>query len=77
MTIRGLSAWLDPGCDIRGGRGHNSCIKSDPECPGMAAATEKNLLAGYLSTNNGTGIRSKLAEYKTWWQANKTVAISL
>jgi hypothetical protein len=44
---------------------------------GMAAATEKNLLAGYLSTNNGTGIRSKLAEYKTWWQANKTVAISL
>jgi hypothetical protein len=44
---------------------------------GISAASEKNLLAGYLSTNNGTGIRSKLAEYKTWWQANKTVAISL
>jgi hypothetical protein len=43
----------------------------------MAAVSEKNLLAGYLSTNNGTGIRNKLAEYKTWWQANKTAAISL
>ena len=44
---------------------------------GMAAAPEKNLLAGYLNTNNGTGIRTKLTEYKTWWQANKTAAISL
>jgi hypothetical protein len=44
---------------------------------GMAAASEKNLLAGYLNTNNGTGIRAKLAEYKTWWQANKNAAISL
>ena len=43
----------------------------------IAAANEKNLLAGYLSTNNGTGIRTKLTEYKTWWQANKTAAISL
>ena len=44
---------------------------------GMAAASEKNLLAGYLNANNGKGIRTKLTEYKTWWQANKTAAISL
>ena len=44
---------------------------------GMAAAPEKNFLAGYLNTNNGTGIRTKLTEYKTWWQANKSAAISL
>ena len=43
----------------------------------MAAVSEKNLLAGYLNANNGTGIRTKLAEYKTWWQANRSAAISL
>jgi len=43
----------------------------------VAAASEKNLLAGYLNTNNGTGIRTKLAEYKMWWQANKSAAINL
>ena len=44
---------------------------------GMSAANEKSLLAGYLKTNNGTGIKNKLAEYKNWWMANKTGAISL
>ena len=44
---------------------------------GLKAADEKNLLAGYLNTNNGTGIKVKLAEYKNWWAVNKSKAISL
>jgi hypothetical protein len=44
---------------------------------GMKAADEKNLLAGYLNTNNGTGIKTKLDEYKKWWVVNKDKAISL
>lgn len=44
---------------------------------GIKAADEKNLLAGYLSTNNGTGIKAKLTEYKNWWTIHKTDAISL
>ncbi len=44
---------------------------------GIKAAEEKNLLAGYLSTNNGTGIKNKLAEYKAWWAANKEKQINL
>jgi hypothetical protein len=44
---------------------------------GMAAAAEKNLLAGYLSTNNGTAIKAKLDEYKKWWAVNKEKGISL
>jgi len=44
---------------------------------GMKAADEKNLLAGYLNTNNGTGIKAKLKEYKDWWVVNKEKAISL
>jgi hypothetical protein len=43
----------------------------------VKAADEKNLLAGYLNTNNGTGIKVKLAEYKNWWAVNKSKAISL
>lgn len=43
----------------------------------IKAADEKNLLAGYLNTNNGTGIKTKLTEYKNWWTVHKTDAISL
>ena len=43
----------------------------------IKAADEKNLLASYLNTNNGTGIKAKLAEYKNWWTVNKDKAISL
>jgi hypothetical protein len=43
----------------------------------MKAADEKNLLAAYLNTNNGTGIKAKLDEYKKWWVVNKEKAISL
>jgi hypothetical protein len=44
---------------------------------GIKAADEKNLLAGYLNMNNGTGIKAKLKEYKDWWVVNKEKAISL
>lgn len=44
---------------------------------GLKAADEKNLLAGYLNTNNGTGIKAKLTEYKNWWSIHKSDAISL
>jgi len=43
----------------------------------IKAADEKNLLAGYLSANNGTGIKTKLKEYKDWWVVNKEKSISL
>ncbi len=44
---------------------------------GVKSADEKNLLAGYLNTNNGTGIKAKLDEYKKWWAVNKEKGISL
>ncbi|HWR58349.1 MAG TPA: hypothetical protein VN328_05625 [Thermodesulfovibrionales bacterium] len=44
---------------------------------GLKAADEKNLLAGYLNSNNGTGIQAKLTEYKTWWLTNKGKVINL
>ncbi len=44
---------------------------------GMKATDDKNLLTGYLSTNNGTGIKTKLTEYKNWWSVHKSDAISL
>jgi hypothetical protein len=44
---------------------------------GMKAADEKNLLAGYLTQNNGTGIKAKLKEYKDWWVVNKDKQISI
>jgi hypothetical protein len=43
----------------------------------MKAADEKNILAGYLNTNNGTGIKAKLAEYKNWWAVNKDKPVSI
>jgi len=44
---------------------------------GLKAADEKNLLAGYLNSNNGTGIKTRLDEYKKWWVVNKDKAINL
>ncbi len=44
---------------------------------GVTAATDKNLLSGYLIANNGTAIKAKLTEYKNWWVVNKEKAISL
>lgn len=44
---------------------------------GIKAADEKNILASYLNTNNGTGIKAKLTEYKNWWTVNKEKSISL
>jgi len=44
---------------------------------GLKAVDEKNIIAGYLNTNNGTGIKAKLTEYKDWWVVNKDKAISL
>jgi hypothetical protein len=44
---------------------------------GIKAADEKNLLAGYLNSNNGTGIKAKLDEYKKWWVVNKEKGINL
>ncbi len=44
---------------------------------GIKAVDEKNLLSSYLNTNNGTGIKAKLKEYKDWWALNKDKAITL
>ncbi len=44
---------------------------------GIKAADEKNLLASYLNISNGTGIKAKLAEYRTWWTLNKEKGINL
>ena len=44
---------------------------------GIKASTEKQLLWKYLTSNNGTAIKNKLAEYKSWWEANKDKAINL
>ncbi len=44
---------------------------------GQKAVDDKNLLASYLNTNNGTGIKAKHKEYKDWWVVNKEKAISL
>ncbi len=42
---------------------------------GLNAADEKNVLAGYLNSNNAAGIKAKLTEYKNWWAANKDKAL--
>ena len=44
---------------------------------GIKAADEKNLIEGYLYSDNSTGITTKLTEYKTWWAAHKGDSISL
>ncbi|MDH4164752.1 MAG: hypothetical protein OEW15_18990 [Nitrospirota bacterium] len=43
----------------------------------IPAVDEKDIIDGYLSTNNGTGIKAKLKEYKDWWTVNKDKAITL
>ncbi len=44
---------------------------------GISAKDERNLLSNYLYSNNGTAIKAKLTEYKTWWTTNKTKTISI
>lgn len=44
---------------------------------GLKAADEKNLLASYLNTNNGSSIKAKLTEYKNWWVVHKSDTISI
>lgn len=39
---------------------------------GVKAGDEENMLQGYLAAKDGTNIRNKLSEYKTWWTANKS-----
>lgn len=44
---------------------------------GISARKEKGVLWEYLQAKNGTGIKNKLAEYKSWWEANKDKPINL
>ena len=44
---------------------------------GISAKDDGLVLMGYLSAENETGIKSKLTEYRIWWNANKTKAINL
>jgi hypothetical protein len=44
---------------------------------GIKADDEKNALAAYVNTNNGTGIKARLMEYKNWWTVHKGDAISI
>jgi hypothetical protein len=44
---------------------------------GMSAKDEKLGLYGYFDKGDGTSIKNKLAEYKNWWNVNKTRSIIL
>jgi len=44
---------------------------------GIASTPEKKSLWEYLQAKDGTSIRNKLGEYKTWWDANKAGAINI
>ena len=44
---------------------------------GVSARKEKGVLWEYLQAKNGTAIKNKLAEYKSWWEANKDKLINL
>ena len=44
---------------------------------GITAKDEKSALEKYLYTKDGTAIKNKLTEYKTWWSVNKTKSINL
>ena len=44
---------------------------------GVSARKEKGVLWEYLQAKNGTAIKNKLAEYKSWWEANKDKPINL
>jgi hypothetical protein len=43
---------------------------------GMDAQEEKKALSGFQQAQDGTAIKKKLTEYKTWWEANKGRAIN-
>jgi len=44
---------------------------------GIKAKDEMVTLVGYLDAKDGTSIKNKLSEYKTWWTVNKTRSISV
>ena len=44
---------------------------------GINARDEKIGLNSYLLNRDGTGIKNKLTQYKTWWSVNKTKSINL
>jgi hypothetical protein len=44
---------------------------------GINARDEKIALNNYLLNKDGTAIKNKLTEYKTWWSVNKTKSINL
>jgi hypothetical protein len=44
---------------------------------GVAGRDEQIALIGFRDAQNGTPIKNKLAEYKTWWAANKVRPINL
>ncbi len=44
---------------------------------GIKAREEKIALLGYQELKDGTSIKAKLSEYKTWWSVNKTRSISI
>jgi hypothetical protein len=43
---------------------------------GMTAKDEKTGLYGYLNAKDGTSIKNKLADYKSWWNLNKKSPIN-
>jgi hypothetical protein len=44
---------------------------------GVSSKDEKAVVYGYLSANDGTSIKNKLTEVKSWWNVNKTRSINL
>ena len=44
---------------------------------GIDAAAEKKTLWEYQQAKNKAGIKTKLEEYKTWWEGNKDNPITL
>lgn len=44
---------------------------------GIASTDEKNIIYSYMQAKDETGMKNKLAEYKTWWAENKDKGISL
>jgi hypothetical protein len=44
---------------------------------GIKPKDEMIALVGYLDARDGTSIKAKLADYKTWWTVNKTRSISV
>jgi hypothetical protein len=44
---------------------------------GIKGRDEKSALSRYLTAKDGTAIKNKLTEYKTWWSVNKTKSINL